>query len=262
MEPWLVNYMTPRGLGGAGNAYSDTAGTGNIPHPQPIMSAKTLGFFNNKAMWPYVSMANVHDSTNPNFLVPPTNQDGIKRFLIRKWTDNSDTSWAFDPNSDINQVWPMNEQMRYSNATLKTAGMGGYPLGDLYRWWNNIPTQYTNWKAQSAAENTQILNWLTNGITGITPVPGGEPLAFALRQNYPNPFNPSTEISYTIPKASQVVLNVYNVLGQVVATLVNGPMTAGDHAVTFNAANLSSGVYFYRLQAGSLATTQKMLLMK
>jgi len=93
-------------------------------------------------------------------------------------------------------------------------------------------------------------------------VPGGEPLAFALRQNYPNPFNPSTEISYTIPKASQVVLNVYNVLGQVVATLVNGPMTAGDHAVTFNAANLSSGVYFYRLQAGSLATTQKMLLMK
>ncbi|HTO92921.1 MAG TPA: T9SS type A sorting domain-containing protein, partial [Bacteroidota bacterium] len=100
------------------------------------------------------------------------------------------------------------------------------------------------------------------GITGVSPVPSGEPLKFALEQNYPNPFNPSTEIAFTIPKASQVELNVYNVLGQQVATLVNGPMAAGSHAVTFNAANLASGVYFYRLQAGSLATTQKMLLMK
>ena len=265
VEPWLANYMAPYNAGTnptGGNAYSDTAGTGLIPHPQPIMSAKTLVFFNNKGTWPYISLGKVYDSTNPGFLVPPTNMAGIERFLVRKWTDNSDTSWAFDPNSDINQVWPMNEQMRYSNATLKTAGMGGFPLGDLYRWWGNQPTMYSNWLAQSATENQTILNWLTNGITGITAAPPGTPLEFALRQNYPNPFNPSTEISFTIPKSSQVELSVYNVLGQKVATLVNEIMTAGSHAMTFDASNLASGVYLYRLQAAGLSVTKKMLLVK
>jgi len=264
VEQWLRNYMAPQSTSNptGGNAYSDTAGYGNIPQPQPFMSAKTLSFFNNKATWPYISMAHVYDSTNPGFLVPPTNQDGIKRFLIRKWTDNSDTSWAFDPNSDINQIWPMNEQMRYSNATLKTAGMGGYPLGDLYRWWSNQPTLYTNWKAQSATENATILNWLNNGITGVSPQSGGVPVEFALSQNYPNPFNPSTDIAFSLPKATQTVLKVYNILGQEVATLVNGPMTPGSHTITFDASNLSSGVYIYRLQAGGLSIAKKMVLMK
>ncbi|MFI5253629.1 MAG: carboxypeptidase regulatory-like domain-containing protein [Bacteroidota bacterium] len=89
------------------------------------------------------------------------------------------------------------------------------------------------------------------------------PKAFALYQNYPNPFNPSTEIRFDLPSASPVTLKLYNVLGQEVATLLNSqPMDAGVQSLHFDASKLSSGVYFYRLQAGSFTNTKKMLLLK
>jgi hypothetical protein len=92
------------------------------------------------------------------------------------------------------------------------------------------------------------------------------PAAFALSQNYPNPFNPSTVISYQLPVNSQVTLKVYDMLGREVATLVNGEMKAGSYSVPFNTSKgtlgLSSGVYVYRLEAGSFISTKKLLLMK
>jgi hypothetical protein len=263
-DQWLRDYMAPKSPSNptGGNPYSDTASYANIPQPMPAMSAKTLLFFNNKGTWPYISMDNFYNSTNPGFLIPPTNIQGIKSFLLRKWTDNSDTTWAFDPNSDVNQVWPMNEQLRYSNATLKTAGMSGFPLGDLYRWWNNLPATYSGWKAQAGTENQTITNWLTNGVTGVGEQAVGSPLEFELSQNYPNPFNPTTQISYSVPQKSNVTLKVFNVLGMEVATLFSGVQDAGKHAATFDATKFSSGVYFYRLQAGSVSITKKMLFMK
>ena len=92
---------------------------------------------------------------------------------------------------------------------------------------------------------------------------------FHLEQNYPNPFNPSTSIRYTVPsvtlnevEGSRVSLKVYDVLGNEVATLVNEEKPAGSYEVKFDAAGLSSGIYFYKLQAGSLVETKKMILMK
>ena len=88
------------------------------------------------------------------------------------------------------------------------------------------------------------------------------PLAYALEQNYPNPFNPSTTIRYGLPGHSPVTLNVFNTLGQQVATLVEGEQEAGYHSVRFDATNLASGVYFYRLQAGVFVQTRKFLFLK
>lgn len=88
------------------------------------------------------------------------------------------------------------------------------------------------------------------------------PNGFTLEQNYPNPFNPSTVINYSIPKASNVQLTVFNVLGQRVATLVNQRMSAGRHSIQFNASRLASGVYFYRLKAGDFVTQKQMMLIK
>ena len=93
------------------------------------------------------------------------------------------------------------------------------------------------------------------------------PSKFALEQNYPNPFNPATTIKYSIPQAGvgsalTVQLKVYDVLGREVATLVNGKQKPGNYEVTFNARNLSSGVYFYQLKAGDFIATKKLVLLK
>jgi hypothetical protein len=91
---------------------------------------------------------------------------------------------------------------------------------------------------------------------------GLTPDKFELAQNYPNPFNPTTKINFSLAKASNVKLTVYNILGQKVATLVDGYMNQGPQSVTFNASKLTSGVYFYRLEAGSFTANKKMLLVK
>ena len=88
------------------------------------------------------------------------------------------------------------------------------------------------------------------------------PLAFRLYQNFPNPFNPRTVVSYQLPVASSVKLDVYDVLGREVAVLVNERKAAGTHEVTFDGGGLSSGVYFYRLQARSFSQVRKMSLLK
>jgi len=88
------------------------------------------------------------------------------------------------------------------------------------------------------------------------------PTEFALEQNFPNPFNPTTKIKYSAPQASQVVVKVFDVLGNEIATLLNEEKPAGTYELTWSAASLPSGVYFYRIQAGEFISTKKMLLLK
>jgi len=88
------------------------------------------------------------------------------------------------------------------------------------------------------------------------------PLTFALEQNYPNPFNPSTNIKYSVPENGFVKLSVYNLVGEEVSVLVNEIVDAGFYEITFNAAKLPSGTYFYRLQTGNTVQTKKMVLLK
>ncbi|HKJ80802.1 MAG TPA: S41 family peptidase [Ignavibacteriaceae bacterium] len=111
---------------------------------------------------------------------------------------------------------------------------------------------------------TDSIKTIVTGINGKNI----KPLTFKLEQNYPNPFNPSTKIKYTIPSsvvtghASSVQLKVYDVLGREVTTLVNETKLPGKYEIEFNAASLSSGVYFYRITAGNYTAVKKMLLMK
>ncbi len=103
---------------------------------------------------------------------------------------------------------------------------------------------------------------LNGKVTGIRSLAAGIPASFRLLQNYPNPFNPTTVIGYEVRSPGLVVLKVYDVLGREVATLVNERQDAGYHGVTFNAPNLPSGVYFYRIIAGSYSSAKKMVMMK
>jgi hypothetical protein len=146
-----------------------------------------------------------------------------------------------------------------------TAAMQGNILCQTQIVFNNGATLVEG-RALAQAAVTLIANTVTKpaGTTGVQN--GLSPQVFALSQNYPNPFNPSTRIQYSLEKAGMVSLKVYNVLGLEVATLVNGRQEAGSYTVPFGinkgTFGLSSGVYFYRLQAGSFVSTKKLILMK
>jgi hypothetical protein len=92
--------------------------------------------------------------------------------------------------------------------------------------------------------------------------PKFSPTKYRLGQNFPNPFNPSTKIKFELPKPETVKIEIYNIIGQKIETLLNQPMPEGYHEVTFNAQNLSSGIYLYRVEAGALQDVKKMILLR
>ncbi|NIA28420.1 MAG: T9SS type A sorting domain-containing protein [Actinobacteria bacterium] len=161
--------------------------------------------------------------------------------------------------------------------------------------WNAIGTgeAWTLSYLADAANGNEIVNPMLNGISraqdnGLDPRPKADgpayqnlagypdvqtavvrnmtntlqPTNYLLSQNYPNPFNPTTTIEYNVAEAGNVRLTVYNQLGQQIATLVNGMQNAGTYSVTWDAAELPSGMYFYRLEAGNKVHLRKMMLIK
>jgi hypothetical protein len=280
-DTWYTNFL-------ANNSYNSSVADSNKAYLMPMMSGKTYRYFfapdsaGNKR-FPYIEMAHLYPTTvtgdtsevadpasNPNFSLEPTNIAGIEAYLIARWKTGLNLSWAYDTLADIQQQWPIFgalEDLSYSNTTLQTAAMGGLPLGDLFHWWGSFSGagQYATWLAGQSAEETRIGAWLTEGqdpSLGIVNLRPGVPANYELDQNYPNPFNPTTQINYSVPKNGFVTLKVYNVLGQEVATLFSGVQRAGNYAATFDGTRYASGVYFYRLQAGNVSMTKKLVLMK
>ena len=105
-----------------------------------------------------------------------------------------------------------------------------------------------------------VVNGIVNGIETLDDYV--LPTEFDLYQNYPNPFNPTTTFNYQVPEISFITLKVYDVLGNIIANIVNEEKTAGKYQVEFDGSSLASGIYFYQLQAGSFIETKKMVLMK
>lgn len=107
-----------------------------------------------------------------------------------------------------------------------------------------------------------IMDWFRTAVSVDEDEGIVRPLAFGMEQNYPNPFNPLTEINYAIDRAGQTKLDVYNLLGQKVATLVDRFKLPGRFSVQWDASEFASGVYFYKLSRGENTTTRKMILLK
>lgn len=129
----------------------------------------------------------------------------------------------------------------------------------------NIPGPFKLRFQQSSATAGQVtlgnIMWSGYSLNSVIKV-SDMPSSFTLEQNYPNPFNPETTIRYSIPKSGNVSLKVYNTLGQLVSTLVDGYQQQGSYKVKFNAVNLASGVYLYKLTTGNFSVSKKLLLMK
>jgi hypothetical protein len=209
--------------------------------------------------------------------------------------DNIQTSrWAADP---------MPQWIQFDLGTERQIGLTkfsfyNFQLGRIYQYSISVSNDGTNWSqfvsnASSLAEEwsvdtcqgvvgryvkLEILSSTNNpenwanlweaeiwGTAGITSADENEKLPehFSLEQNYPNPFNPSTKIKFTLREKSQIILTVFNVLGEKVIDLLNSDLNAGYHSIDFNASELPSGIYFYRLVIpNKYSEVKKMLLIK
>ncbi|MBU1101879.1 MAG: T9SS type A sorting domain-containing protein [Bacteroidetes bacterium] len=156
------------------------------------------------------------------------------------------TNWSntgFTTRTEV--LAPEDVDMSYgTDAAAYMAGDLRYPVGDL-NWYPELKTLWDQGIDLTALESE-------NGL----------PTNYKLEQNYPNPFNPTTDIKFSIPNSGIVQLTVYNVLGQQVAQLVNEELSAGSYNYSFDAANLSSGVYVYTIHANDFVQSRKMVLLK
>ena len=115
----------------------------------------------------------------------------------------------------------------------------------------------------AVGDNGRVYKTTNGGVTFIKGDPSeSQPGEFHLFQNYPNPFNPASKINFQIPELSFVTLKIYDVVGNEIATLINKEMQAGNHEIEFDAYGLPSGIYFYKLKAGSFVKTRKMVLLR
>jgi hypothetical protein len=240
-DPALVSYW---------KTWNDTATVDSI-YTATWMNARTTHMFSTPSGWPgFVQSGN--QNVNPafgtsivNVLTTSSSSNNVSfldYFKTMRTTTPSTTIWGY-----MNQTvtagfwkpnWPLPEaaDMKYTNAALLTGGTDGLPIGDPY--------------------------WF-NGVTGVKDASTQVPNQFALYNAYPNPFNPSTKIKFNIAQSGNVSLKIYNVMGQLVKTVIdNVYKNNGQFEYTVSMDNLTSGVYFYTLTQGNLSLTKKMVLLK
>jgi len=158
----------------------------------------------------------------------------------------------------ISQVW--------NELTISTDGLAAFVFGNLP---DGTHWQAASWTSNSSAtfqlpadlQNMRVEAVSLEGATDIN-MPVTMPQTCELQQNYPNPFNPSTTIDFSLQSASQTSLKVYNLNGDLVTTLADGTMSAGQHSVHFDASAMASGTYIYTLTTNGQSQTHKMILMK
>jgi hypothetical protein len=195
---------------------------------------------------------NLSNAPNPYISVWVRKSDSGSGYVAIEASNNGGLTWTrlkepFFNGNAYTEIVASLSNYRQANVLLR---IGGYsPSGNTYFFDDITIADSTGW-------------------TGIDDLAGVTPEDFALSQNYPNPFNPSTTIRYALPTESKVSLSIFNLLGEQIATLVNTTQSAGYHEVNFNASDLSSGIYLYRISAVStinskeFITTKKLMLLK
>jgi hypothetical protein len=244
-------YFMPSEITNYLKAWNDTASADLIIVPNYWMNQRTKGMFADKEHWPgFVDEGNILD-VDPGYdasILDVLYQDkgngvGLLKYieLIRTNTTTTDY-WGYQqtvvqPVADWVPAWPLPEAeaLKYSNTSFITTD--GRPAGDP--------------------------GWFNGGYTGVEETTAQQPSKFALSEAYPNPFNPSTNVKFNLNKDGVVSLKIYNIMGELVKTVIDNEFrTTGEYTSFVNMNNLSSGVYFYTLSQGSQQITKKMMLLK
>ncbi|MBX2819179.1 MAG: T9SS type A sorting domain-containing protein [Rhodothermaceae bacterium] len=219
---------------------------------------------------------------DPEFTTPPGNSAEILAFTTDYWLDNS-VDWvdwriagavSFNETSGLPELtgWPPAFDLSYGNTFLQTGGSDGLPVGDLNWFPEAKESYYAN--RDMHIETLQALKTSDDGVyvpgsptplitpTNVSVEDGELPGSFSLDQNFPNPFNPTTSIAYRVESAEHIRLEVFDLLGRSVSVLIDGVVAQGEYTYQFDAGNLPSGMYLYRLSSGSETITRKMMLLK
>lgn len=202
------------------------------------------------------STSGIREVEVPFIVTDITNNEKMRLFISEP---NATKNKKWDPGETLTLLTPAQYQSSFpdyhaSVKSVKPVGNIVYPnTGDIQNILTTRPIK-TGDKVTFTVNHSLI----TTEVNDESLLPN----KFELKQNYPNPFNPSTTISFTIPKDEKIKLEVFNILGQKVATLVNDFKTKGTYKVNFNGSNLASGVYLYSLQYGKNMLTKKMVLLK
>jgi len=242
-------YFWPSALTTLWTAWNDTA-SNKIITPT-WMNVRTTDMFANNTVWPGLTESG-NQGVDPGFgaaipgVVDQATNGLAAWFKLCRTGLLTNTYWGYQKTqvgSAANWVppWPLPEaaDMKYSNNALKTGGTDGRAIGDPY-WFNG-----TSGGPTGVEESDQI------------------PSTFALLPAYPNPFNPGSTLRYTLDEPGTVSLKVYNIVGQVVATIVNNEhQSAGIHTVTVDLSHAASGIYFGVLEQGTNRAIQKLTLLK
>ena len=163
---------------------------------------------------------------------------------------------------DNQQTYSFGITNQYGQYTISGLIPGNYSVSsDLYGY-TSTGTSTTTLDYSTSYTASASFTLAPENVTSVESSNNNVVKTFELAQNYPNPFNPTTNISYSIPYSSKVVLKIFNILGKEVATLVNSEQTSGNHIVVFDGSKLASGVYFYQINAGNFVATKKLILMK
>jgi hypothetical protein len=218
----------------------------------------------------YVRLTYTYDA-NGNML---TNLEEV--WSNGQWVNYQRVSYAYDANgnrlTELDEQWSNGQWVNYLRRTY-TYDANGNPAPFSCQSWSSFNGSFNWWAEDDGLSLTdsagndysysccQIKLAFKLLVTGVTTEKINVPASYTLSQNYPNPFNPVTIIKFELPKASQVSLCVFDILGRQVSVLMNEKKNAGVHAVKFDGSNHASGVYFYRLQAGTYVETKKLLLL-
>lgn len=173
-------------------------------------------------------------------------------------SENLDLVKSFIDAFEITFPVLMDSTQKVVNDYLQFVSTSPFPLDYIIDQQGKVAYHNTEYNPRRM---TEIINNLLHPI-GVERSITSTPLSYRLKQNYPNPFNPATQIEFSLPVSSKVSLVIYNLLGQEIARLIDGEQAAGVHSVIWEATNLSTGIYFYRIQAGDFVQTRKMLLLK
>jgi hypothetical protein len=254
--------------------YSDSAGTVDSTADGPMWSGKD-SYSSGYLLCP-------NSGTNDNPTWGSLGNGSVGGVINSKWYSTNGNNYILSnlKTTDVAGAGTYNFKLSFKDMGSQGIAVGYsitgpsyYFIGHMMDTSSSRPTKFNsvNFAVSGTNANTTGLNisdvLVDLGSPVITGVNNDEnnnalPMVYSLSQNYPNPFNPTTTIKFGLPKAGDVSLVVYDILGRKVAELINGNMTAGYHTINFNAVNLASGVYFYRIKAGDFVSVKKLMLLK